>query len=205
MIDDFLESKREKPLQRTKKGRTAAEKAAAKAAKQAAMLAEAEATADKETSVHPEDQEAHNPETPSRAEDYFGYESAGSNAASMFSKEHGSEDSQEEYSQNGYVYQRGDANRHGHRDREEYFSDNPDYAEEVPAQLDDAPPLSGEAAQTDAYGFFKGAPELTLPSRAKSARWLEETTANALLQQHEPPKLGNVDAAAAWLLCGWDH
>ena len=51
MIDDFLESKREEPLLRTKpakKGRTAAEKAAAKAAKQAAMLAEAEATADEE-------------------------------------------------------------------------------------------------------------------------------------------------------------
>jgi hypothetical protein len=93
MIDDFLESKREKPLPRTKpakKGRTAAEKAAAKAAKQAAMLAEAETTANEETSVHPEDQEAHNPETPPRAKDYFGYESAGL-------KEHGSEDSQEEY------------------------------------------------------------------------------------------------------------
>ena len=95
----------------------------------------------------------------------------------MFSKEHGSEDSQEEYSQDGYVYQRGNANRHGHRNREEYFPDNPDYAEEeVPAQLDDVPPLFGEAAQTDAYGLFKGAPELIFPYGAKSARWLEETT-----------------------------
>ena len=93
MIDDFLESKREKPLPRkkpTKKSRPAAKKTAAKAAKQAAMLTEAEATADEETSGHPEDQQAHNPETPPRAKDYFGYESAGL-------KEHGSEDSQEEY------------------------------------------------------------------------------------------------------------
>ena len=126
MIDDFLESKREKPLPRkknAKKGRPAAEKAAARAAKQAAMKTEAEATADEETSARPEDQEAHNPETPPRAEDYFGYESAGSKAASSVSKKHSSEDSQEEYSQDGYLYHRGNANRHGHRDREEYFPD----------------------------------------------------------------------------------
>ena len=89
MIDDFLESKREKPLPRkknAKKGRPAAEKAAARAAKQAVMLTEAEATADEETSARPEDQEAHNPETPPRAEDYFGYESAGSKAASSVSR-----------------------------------------------------------------------------------------------------------------------
>ena len=52
MIDDFLESKREKLLPRkkpAKKARSATEKAAAKAAKQAAMSAEAEATADEET------------------------------------------------------------------------------------------------------------------------------------------------------------
>ena len=103
MIDDFLESKREKPMPRkkpAKKARSAAEKAAAKAAKQAAMSAEAEATADEETFAHPE--EAHNPETPPRAENYFGYESAGSKAASSVSKEHSSEDCQEEYSQDGY-------------------------------------------------------------------------------------------------------
>ena len=148
------------------------------------MLAEAEATADEETSARSEDQGAHNPETPPRAEDYFGYESAGSNAASTFSEEHGSEDSQEEYSQDGYVYHRDNANRHGHRDRdrEEYFPEHSDGTryDEIPAQLDDAPPLFGEAAQPDAsYEFFKGAPELTFPSRAKSVRWLEETTANA--------------------------
>ena len=44
----------------------------------AAVEAEAEATADKETSARPEDQEAHNPEAhnpeaPLRAEEYFGY------------------------------------------------------------------------------------------------------------------------------------
>ena len=48
----------------------------------------------------------------------------GSNAASIFCEEHGSEDSQEEYSQDGYVYQRDNANRHGHRDRDEYFQNN---------------------------------------------------------------------------------
>ncbi len=109
MIDDFLESKWEKPLPRkkpAKKVRSAAEKAAAKAAKQAAMSAEAEATADEETYAGHEDQEAHSPETPPRAEDYFGYESAGSKAASSVSKEHSSEDSQEEYSQDGYLYHR---------------------------------------------------------------------------------------------------
>ena len=119
------------------------------------MLAEAEATADEETSARSEDQGAHNPETPPRAEDYFGYESAGSNAASTFSEEHGSEDSQEEYSQDGYVYRRDNANRHGHRDREEYFTEHPDCAEEITAQPDDAPSLFGEAAQTDTYEFFK--------------------------------------------------
>ena len=85
MIDDFLESKREKPLPRkkpAKKARSAVEKAAAKAARQAAISAEAEATADEETYACHEDQEAHYPETPPRAEDYFGHESAGSNAPS---------------------------------------------------------------------------------------------------------------------------
>ena len=153
MIDDFLGSKREKPLPRTrpaKKARSAAEKAAAKAAKQAAMSAEAEATADKETHARPEDQEAHNPETPPRAEDYFEHESAGSKAPSSVSKEHSSENSQEEYSQDGYLYQRGNVHRHGHRDREEYFPEHPDGTsyEEIPEQLDDAPPLFGEAAPT---------------------------------------------------------
>ena len=81
------------------------------------MSAKAEATADEETSARPEDQEAHNPETPPGAEDYFGYESAGLKAASSVSKEHSSEDSQEEYSQDGYLYHRGIANRHGHRPR----------------------------------------------------------------------------------------
>jgi len=182
MIDYFLESKREKPLPRkktAKKIRCAAFKAAVLAAKKAAMAAEAEGTAaDEETYARPEDREAHNPETQSRAEDYFGYESAGSKAASSVSKAHSSEDSQEEYSQDGYLYHRGNANRHGHRDREEYFHEHPDGTryEEIPEQLDNAPPLFGEAAQTDAYDFFKGAPELTLPPRAKSARWLEETT-----------------------------
>jgi hypothetical protein len=87
----------------------------------------------------------------------------GSNAASTFSEEHGSEDSQEKYSQDGYVYCRDNANRHGHhRDREEYFPEHPDGTryEEIPAQLDDASPFLGEAAQTDVYEFFKGAPEL---------------------------------------------
>ena len=45
------------------------------------------------------------------------------------------------------------------------------------------------AAQTDAYDFFKGAHELTLPFRAKSARRLEETIANALAQGQVIPKL----------------
>ncbi len=193
-IDDFLESKREKSMPRkkpAKKARSAAEKAAAKAAKQAAMSAEAEATADEETYACHEDQEAHSPETPPCAEDYFGYESAGSKAASSVSKEHSSEDSQEEYSQDGYLYHHGNTNRHGHRDREEYFPAHLDDTryEETPEPLDDAPPLFGEAAQTDAYEFFKGAPELTLPSRAKSARWREETTANALAQRQAIPKL----------------
>ena len=192
MIDDFLESKQEKQLPRkkpAKKGRTTAEKTAAKAAKQAAMMAEAEETADEEAPARSE--EAHNPGPSPRAEDYFEHESAGSNAASIFSEKRGSEDSQEEYSQDGYVYQRDKANRHGHRDREEYFSEDLDGTryEETPEQCDDAPPLFGEAAQTDAYEFFKGAPELTFPSRAKSARWLEETTANALAQGQVIPKL----------------
>ena len=98
MIDDLLESKQKKPAPRkkpAKKSRPTAEKVAARAAKQAAMSAEAEATADEETSARPEDQESHNPETPPRAEDYFGYESTGSKAASSVSKEHSSEDSQE--------------------------------------------------------------------------------------------------------------
>jgi hypothetical protein len=97
MIDDFLESKREKLLPRkkpAKKARSVAEKAAAKAAKQAAMAAEAEATADEETYACPEDHEAHNPETPPRAKDYFGHESAGSKAPSSVSKEHSSENNQ---------------------------------------------------------------------------------------------------------------
>jgi hypothetical protein len=199
MIDDFLESKREKPLPRkkpAKKARSAAEKAAAgkaaakaaaKAAKQAAMSAEAKATADEETYACPEDPEAHYPETPPRAEDYFGHESAGSNAPSSVSKEHGSESSQEEYSQDGYIYLRGKTHRYGRRDREDY-PDGTSY-EEIPEQFEDAPPLFGEAAQTDAYDFFKGAPELIFPSRAKSARWLEETTANALAQGQYIPKL----------------
>jgi hypothetical protein len=172
MIDDFLGSKREKPLPRTrpaKKARSAAEKAAAKAAKQAAMSAEAEATADEETHARPEDQEAHNPETPPRAEDYFEHESAGSKAPSSVSKEHSSENSQEEYSQDWYLYQRGNAHRHGHRDREEYFPEHLDGTsyEEIPEQLDDVLPLFGEAAQTDAYDFFEGAPELTFPPHAR--------------------------------------
>ena len=155
MIDDFLESKREKPLlprkKPAKKARSAAEKAAAKAAKQAAMSAEAEATADEETYACPEDQEAHYPETPLRAEDDFEQESAGSKAPSSVSKEHSSENSQEEYSQDGYVYHRGNTKRHGHRDREEYFPEHPDGTryEETQEQLDDAPPLFGEAAQTN--------------------------------------------------------
>jgi hypothetical protein len=68
---------------------------------------------------------------------------------SLDSKEHSSENSQEEYSQDGYLYQRGNAHRHGHRDREEYFPEHPDGTsyEEIPEQLDDAPPLFGEAAQ----------------------------------------------------------
>ena len=110
------------------------------------MSAKAEATADEETSARPEDQEAHNPETPPRAEDYFGYESTGSKAASSVSKEHSSEDSQEEYSQDGYLYHRGNANRHGHSDCEEYFPGQPDHAEDRPAQLDDGPPLFSEEA-----------------------------------------------------------
>ena len=155
------------------------------------MSAEAEATADEETYACPEDQEAHYPETPLRAEDDFEHESAGSKAPSSVSKEHSSENSQEEYSQDGYVYQCGNTRRHGHRDREDYFPEHPDGTsyEEIPEQFDDAPPLFGKAAQTDAYDFFKGAPELIFPSRAKSARWLEETTANALAQGQVIPKL----------------
>jgi hypothetical protein len=197
MIDDFLESKREKPLPRkkpAKKARSAAEKAAAKAAKRAVMAVEAEATADEEAYARSEDNEAYYSDTPPHMRlprDYFGHESAGSNAPSSASKEHGSESSQEEYSQDGYIYQRGNTHRHGHRDREEYFPEHPDDTryEEFPEQFEDAPPLFGEAAQTDAYDFFKGAPELAFPSRAKGARWLEETTANALAQGQVIPKL----------------
>ena len=72
MIDDFLESKRQKPPPRrkpAKKSRPTAEKAAAKAATRAALESEAEETADEETSMHPEDQETLNLEAPPRAED----------------------------------------------------------------------------------------------------------------------------------------
>ena len=62
-------------------------------------------------------------------------------------------------------------------------SNTPDHVEERPAQLDDTPPLFIEAAQTDAYDFFKDASELTFPSRAKSP------TANALAQGEVIPKL----------------
>jgi len=155
-----------------------------------ALTAEAETTAGERTSsARQKDEEVHNPETPPRAEDYFGYETAGSRAASSVSKEHSSEDSQEEYSQDGFLYHRDNTSRHGHRDHEEYFPEHPDHAEERLAQLDKAPPLFSEAAQTDAYDFFKGAHELTLPSRAKSAPWLEGTTANALAQGQVIPKL----------------
>ena len=68
MIDDFLETKRQKPLLRrkpAKKSRPTAEKAATRAA----LESEAEATADEETSMHPEDQETLNLEAPPRAED----------------------------------------------------------------------------------------------------------------------------------------
>ena len=204
MIDDFLESKREKPLPRkktAKKARSAAEKAAAKAAKRAAMAVEAETMADEEEYACSEDHEGYYSETLPHMRlprDYFEPESAGSNApSSVVSKEHGSESSQEEYSQDGYIYQRGNTHRHGHRDREEYFPEHPDGTryEEIPEQFDDAPPLFGEAAQTDAYDFFKGAPELVFPSRAKSARWLEETTANALAQGQVIPNALTTRAA----------
>ena len=76
----------------------------------------------------------HNPEAPPRAEDNVGYESAGSKAASSVSKEHSSEDIQEEYSRYGFLYHRDNANRHGHRDREEYFPEHPDHTEERPRQ-----------------------------------------------------------------------
>ena len=101
MIDNFLESKREKPLPRkkpAKKACSAAEKAAAKAAKRAALAAEAEATADEEADACSADHEAHYPETPPHMRlprDYFEHGSQGSEAQPSASKEHNSEDGQE--------------------------------------------------------------------------------------------------------------
>ena len=111
MIDDFLEGNREKPPPRRKPAKKilpAAEKAAARAARRAAVEAEAEATNCRRRNVCA-------PEVPPRAEDYFGYESAWSKAASIVNKEHSiDENSEEEYSQDGFLYHRDNVNRHGH-------------------------------------------------------------------------------------------
>ena len=81
--------------------------------------AEAEATAEEETSAHAEEQEAHNPEEMPRAEDYFGYDSAGASEAPSVSDEGSSEHSEEEYSQDGFIYRRENTSHRGHRERNE--------------------------------------------------------------------------------------
>ena len=154
--------------------------------------AEAEATAEEETSAHAEEQEAHNPEKMPRAEDYFGYDSAGASEAPSVSDECSSEHSEEEYSQDGFIYWRENTSHRGHRERHE---DSQEYSghsvtEEQPVLSGaeaNVPLLFGEAAWTDAYEFFKGAhEEVSLPS---GAQWLEATTANALAPGQVIPKL----------------
>jgi hypothetical protein len=101
------------------------------------------------------------------------------------SAKHASEESQEEYSDNdGLIYHRENVSRHGHRDRDAYFPDDM-----MGEEGDQQPCMFRAAAQTDARNFFKGAHELTFPSYAFGARWLEETTANALVQGQVIPKL----------------
>ncbi len=60
---------------------------------------EADATAEDETSARVEEQEACSPEERPRAEDYFGYDSAGASERDECSREH----SKEEYSQDGFI------------------------------------------------------------------------------------------------------
>ncbi len=207
MIEDFLASQRAQAppgKKASKKGRTAEQRAGAKAARLAAAeAAAAEAAEAAAAEVAAIETATHAP--PIESADYDWDEgsyaqsrppSQGASPTYSISEEHSSEDSEEEYSQqDGYVYRRENTHRHGHRDREDYFS-----MSHTSSNMDDRaqPPRSGyaeprsifqAAAQTDAYAFFKGAPALTFPSRSSSAMWLEQTTANALMQGQVIPKL----------------
>ena len=135
--------------------------------------AEAEATAEEETSAHAEEQEAHNPEEMPHAEDYFGYDSsAGASEAPSVSDECSSEHSEEEYSQDGFIYRRENTSHRGHRERHE---DSQEYSghsvtEERPVLSGaeaNVPPLFGEAEWIDTYEFYlqRGARRSIAPVR----------------------------------------
>ena len=122
-----------------------------------------------------------------RTEDYFGYDLAG--ASEPPPNVHGecsSEHSDEEYPQDGFIYSCESTPHRGHRERREDPQERNGRSVAVeqrpahPGAEANVPPLFGEAARTDAYEFFKGAPELSLPSRARGAQWLKSTTTNAL-------------------------
>ena len=190
MIEEFLEAKRVTKAPRkkaAKSGRAAAKRAAALAAAQ--LAAEEAATTEQETLEYAATATARANEqgeldsvdfrTPQHTR---GPSPDGSEMPSI-SEEHDSEESQEDFSGgDGYVYQRENTSRHGHRERDEYFS-------EANNIMDEEPSIFQTATQTNARNFFKGAHELTFPSRAPGARWLEETTANALVQGQVIPKL----------------
>ena len=111
--------------------------------------------------------------------------STGTSVFPSISEEHASEESQEEYSDNdGFLYHRENDSRHGHQDRDAYFPDD-----RMGEEGDHQPSMFRAAAQTDARDFFKGAQDLSFPSYAPGARWLEETTTNALVQGQVIPKL----------------
>jgi hypothetical protein len=192
MFEEFVESKQEITPPRKKaikKTRTPAERAAAKAAKQvaemeaAAIAAEAATyeTADNEHAAEQEEDDseaAHDHARPHPP-------STGTSVAPSISEEHTSEESQEEYSDSdGFVYHRENASRHGHRGRDAYFPDD------VMRDKDNnQPSMFRAAAPSDARDFFNGAHDLTFPSYAPGAQWLEETTANALVPGQVIPKL----------------
>ena len=108
--------------------------------------------------------------------------STGTSVVPSISEEHASEESQEEYSDNnGFIYHRENVSRHGHWDR--------DANDRMGEEGDQQPSMIRAAAQTDARDLFKRSHDLTFPSYAPGARWLEETTANALVQGQVIPKL----------------
>ena len=208
MVEEFVESKRERTPTRkkaAKKIRTPTERAAAKAAKQvaemeAAAIAAESAAYETTGSGHAAEQE----EDDSAAEPDHARPHpplTGRSLAPSVSEEHASEESQEEYSDSdGFIYHRENARRHGHRDRD---ANSPD--DRMGEEDNNQPSMFRAAVQTDARNFFKGAHDLTFPSYAPGARWLEETTANTLVQGQVIPKLqlGFTAGQATWILrCG---